>query len=101
MKDIKDIILEVSPYYAKKGEPEAEHTLLYDSAAETLEPVYFFILDLLFFLGILAPCFLASEKAIAAACLFGLPDFISSAIFSLIVSLDVPFFSGNLFSPLT
>ena len=51
MKDIKDIILEVSPYYAKKGEPEAEHTLLYDSAAETLEPVYFFILDLLQNLG--------------------------------------------------
>jgi len=47
MKDIKDIILEVSPYYQKKGEPEAEHTLLYDSSAETLEPVYFFILDLL------------------------------------------------------
>ena len=46
MKDIKDIILEVSPYYQKKGEPEAEHTLLYDSSAETLEPVYFFILDL-------------------------------------------------------
>jgi len=45
MKDIKDIILEVSPYYAKKGEPEAEHTLLYVSAAETLEPVYFFSLE--------------------------------------------------------
>ena len=30
-----------------KPKPLAEHTLVYDSSSETLEPVYFFILDLM------------------------------------------------------
>jgi hypothetical protein len=46
IKSIPDIIKEVSPYYKKK-DPEAKHTLVYDSSSETLEPVYFFILDLM------------------------------------------------------
>ena len=47
IKSVSEIIEEVSPYYKKKGEPETSHTLGYDSNSETLEPVYFFILDLL------------------------------------------------------
>lgn len=57
MKSVSDIIEEVSPHYqdrAKKKKAgkiesveEAEHTLVYDSSSETLEPIYFFILDLL------------------------------------------------------
>ena len=47
VETISEIIERVSPYYKKKGEPEAEHKLIYDSAAETLEPIYFFILDLM------------------------------------------------------
>ncbi|MFW6233043.1 MAG: hypothetical protein ACOC3Z_00090 [Nanoarchaeota archaeon] len=46
MKTPEDIIKEVSPYYKKKGGPEEDHELIYDSASESLEPVYFFILDL-------------------------------------------------------
>jgi hypothetical protein len=46
MKTISEIIKEVSPYYKKK-EPEAEHTIDYDSSSETLEPIYFFVLDLM------------------------------------------------------
>ena len=57
IKDIYALIEEISPYYAKrkkdkeKGKidsvPEGEHKLVYESRSETLEPVYFFILDLL------------------------------------------------------
>ncbi len=47
VKTISDIVQEVVPYYKKKGEPEAVHSLVYDSSSETLEPVYFFILDLM------------------------------------------------------
>ncbi|MFQ5531444.1 MAG: hypothetical protein ACE5ES_02405 [Candidatus Nanoarchaeia archaeon] len=47
VKSVHEIIEEVIPYYKKKGEPEATHTLGYESYAETLEPVYFFIIDLL------------------------------------------------------
>jgi len=50
-KEIHEIIQEISPYYKKKGEPETEHTSVYDSSSETLEPVYFFILDLMNDLG--------------------------------------------------
>src|SRR6056297_2945492 len=42
-----EIIQEKIPYYKKKGEPEAEHTIVYDSSSEQLEPIYFFILDLM------------------------------------------------------
>lgn len=44
---VHEIIQRISDYYKKKGEPEAEHTLGYDSAAEGLEPIYFFITDLM------------------------------------------------------
>lgn len=47
VKSISEIIEEVSPYYKAKGEPEATHTLVYDSSSETLEPLYFFIIDLM------------------------------------------------------
>lgn len=45
MGEIDNLIIKVSPYYAKKGKPETEHSLVYDSSTETLEPVYFWILD--------------------------------------------------------
>jgi len=47
IKSISEIIEEISPYYRKKHRPEAIHNLVYDSSTETLEPVYFFILDLM------------------------------------------------------
>lgn len=47
VETISEIIEKVIPYYKKKGEPEAEHTIVYDSSSETLEPIYFFILDLM------------------------------------------------------
>jgi hypothetical protein len=46
VKEISQIISEICPKY-KKGEADASHTLVYDSAAETLEPIYFFIVDLM------------------------------------------------------
>jgi hypothetical protein len=64
VKSISEIIEGASPYYKKRIEdkekgkisfvPEAVHTLVYDSSSETLEPIYFFILDLMNDLG-LAP----------------------------------------------
>ncbi|MCK4552959.1 hypothetical protein KAT80_02035 [Candidatus Pacearchaeota archaeon] len=45
MGEIDEIINKVSPYYKAKAEPEAEHKIVYDSSTETLEPVYFWILD--------------------------------------------------------
>jgi len=48
---ISDIIEDVSPHYRRKKDKEAdlvpaeEHKLVYDSTSETLEPVYFWILD--------------------------------------------------------
>jgi len=57
IEDIDDIIAEVSPYYKKRKEAaekktgaveqiaSQEHKLTYNSPAETLEPVYFWILD--------------------------------------------------------
>ena len=58
VETISDIIEKVVPYYKKKGEPEASHTLVYDSSSETLEPIYFFILDLM------NDCGLAPEKLV-------------------------------------
>ena len=65
---IQEIIEESSPHYKKRADmkklgiinsvAEAEHTLVYDSSSETLEPVYFFILDLMNDFG------LAPEKLI-------------------------------------
>ena len=46
-KSVQELIQEVVPYYNKKGAPESEHKIVYDSSSETLEPVYFFILDLM------------------------------------------------------
>jgi hypothetical protein len=54
VKSISQMIEDLSPYYKEKKGPEASHTLVYDSSTETLEPVYFFILDLMNNLG-LAP----------------------------------------------
>ncbi len=46
-KSIQELISKISPYYAKKGEPESEHTLVYESYSDTLEPIYYFLLDLM------------------------------------------------------
>ena len=54
VKSISQIIESVSPYYQKKKGPESSHTIIYDSSSETLEPVYFFMLDLMNDMG-LAP----------------------------------------------
>jgi len=55
MGEIDELIIEISPYYAAKkakvpkGQkaviPEEEHNLGYNSSTETLEPVYFWLLD--------------------------------------------------------
>ncbi len=42
---VSDIIGKINPKY--KDNPIASHTLGYDSGVETLEPVYFFIIDLM------------------------------------------------------
>lgn len=57
VKTIKEMIIEVSPYYADRNKkveekhldkvPESSQTITYDSSAEGLEPVYFFLLDLM------------------------------------------------------
>jgi len=57
VKSVDKIIEEISPYYKKRTEkkekglidsvPETEHTLTYESYAETLEPIYYFVLDLM------------------------------------------------------
>lgn len=47
VKTVSEIIEEISPYYAKKGEPEAEHVLDHDTTTETVEAIYFFVLDLM------------------------------------------------------
>lgn len=57
-KTVSEIIGEISPYYKKKGSPETEHKLVYESSTDTLEPIYFFILDLMQDFG------LAPEKLI-------------------------------------
>jgi hypothetical protein len=68
IKSIPEIIEEISPYYKKRAAKkekgiinsvaEESHTIVYDSNSETLEPVYFFILDLMNDFG------LAPEKLI-------------------------------------
>src|SRR3989338_4578112 len=47
VESVQEIIQRISPHYKKKEKPEAEHILGYDSAAEGLEPIYFFITDLM------------------------------------------------------
>jgi len=47
VETISETIERISPYYKKKKGPESEHKLIYDSAAETLEPIYFYITDLM------------------------------------------------------
>lgn len=42
-EEISEIIQKITG----KDEPAAEHSLMYDSSSETLEPIYFFILDLM------------------------------------------------------
>ncbi len=46
-KTVADLIKESIPYYTKQGKPEAEHTLIYDTVSDSLEPVYFWVLDLM------------------------------------------------------
>ncbi len=47
IKTVSEIIEEVSPYYKKKGGPEATHVIDHDTTAETVEAIYFFVLDLM------------------------------------------------------
>lgn len=49
LKEFKELIKKDFQKAAEKAKPKAlaEHNLVYDSSSETLEPVYFFILDLL------------------------------------------------------
>ncbi len=47
IKTVAEIIKDISPYYHKKGDSESVHRLVYDSSTETLEPLYFFLLDLM------------------------------------------------------
>lgn len=57
IKSIEEMIIDISPYYKKKKAkkdkglnvdiPEEEHKLVYESSTDQLEPVYFFILDLM------------------------------------------------------
>jgi plasmid maintenance system antidote protein VapI len=53
IETINEVIEEISPYYAKlkekklEGAPAQEHKLIYQSTSETLEPVYFWTLDLM------------------------------------------------------
>lgn len=49
---INKLITEISGVYRKKGEPEWQTKLVYDSYAETLEPVYFWLLDFMETLGL-------------------------------------------------
>jgi len=58
VETIGEIIQRISPYYGKKGGPEEQYQLVYDSAGEGLEPIYFFIIDLMDSYG------LAPEKLI-------------------------------------
>lgn len=45
MGEVDKIIQEISPYYKKTKSPASSHKLVYDSPSETLEPIYFWILD--------------------------------------------------------
>ncbi len=45
MTDVDKIIQKISPYYAKRKKPGVSHNLIFDSATDTLEPLYFWILD--------------------------------------------------------
>jgi hypothetical protein len=47
MDEIHEIIKKVSPFYKKRGNPEISHRLIYDSFSDSLEPVYFWIIDLM------------------------------------------------------
>lgn len=44
-ESVSEIVESVSPFYSQKGSPTEEFELVYDSTSETLEPVYFWILD--------------------------------------------------------
>jgi len=45
MSEVDEIIKKVSPFYNKKGKPSIDYKLTYDSTSETLEPIYFWLLD--------------------------------------------------------
>ena len=45
MGEVDNIIQQVSPYYKGTKKPSSDHKLIYDSSSETLEPIYFWILD--------------------------------------------------------
>ena len=47
VETIPEIIHRIIPYYKEKGEPDTSHMIVYDSSTETLEPIYFYIIDLM------------------------------------------------------
>jgi hypothetical protein len=47
VETIPEIIHRIIPHYTKKGKPDTSHTIGYDSSTETLEPIYFYIIDLM------------------------------------------------------
>jgi hypothetical protein len=52
VKSVSDIIESISEHYKKHRGPESSHRLIYDSSTETLEPIYFYILDLMTTMGL-------------------------------------------------
>ena len=47
VETIPQIIQRIIPYYNKQKGPDTSHTIGYDSSTETLEPIYFYIIDLM------------------------------------------------------
>ena len=47
VETIPEIIQRIIPHYKKQGKPDASHTIVYDSSTETLEPIYFYVLNLM------------------------------------------------------
>ena len=47
IESIAKLIKKVSKYYSKKDEPSEEHSITYDSGTAGLEPVYFWVLDMM------------------------------------------------------
>ncbi len=43
--NVSEIINEISPYYNEKKKPSQQYKIVYESSSETLEPIYFWILD--------------------------------------------------------
>ncbi len=47
MGEVDEIIMKISPFYKRKKRSSLQYNLVYDSSSETLEPIYFYLLDLM------------------------------------------------------